>query len=784
MTAPTGLTSAQVADKVAAGKVNHLRKKVTTKTVPQIILSSTLTIFNLVNLVLAVMIIIVDSYKNLAFILVAIANTMISIANEIRAKRIIDKLQLQTEQKPSVIRDGQTRQIPADQLVEGDLLVLSLGDQILVDSKVQAGEIEVNESYVTGEQDNVAKTPGEKLISGSFVVSGTCTAEVTNVGASSFLAKLESSAKSIKPAKSQLFTILNNIVKYISFALIPIGILLLISRFRVHDTTPEIAVTSTVAALINMIPEGLVLLTSSVLALATIRLAKRQVLVQDLYSIETLARVDTICLDKTGTLTTGKMHVKMLIPANNHDQNALQDALRAILSRSTADNATSTALKEKLLKTAKYEPTTPIVDFIPFSSDRKYSGVKTKTGEILMGALEFITKDPQLRQQADDLLKQSLTVDSSAAKLAALDPDASAPVVSGHKTLYPTSDLKPQLAPPDPGDFRIIAVVERTPVKSAPAGTTKDTLIGLAVLEDELRPDAAEIVRYFRQNDVAVKIISGDNLATVQTIAGKVGLQNLAAVDLSQQSTPLNYQRLVKTYQIFTRVTPAQKKNLVKALKQQGSVVAMTGDGVNDILAMKEADCSIAIGAGADAARRAARLVLLDSDFSAVPNIIAEGRQTINNLERSTTLFLTKTIYAGILAVLFAVIPLEYPYSPIEMTLLNVLCIGLPGFVLALETNTERIRDQLVTNIKKYSLPTGIAIAVACLILAALDAIVHIPRPQLLTYSMIVTFTLSIILIYRISEPLNRFRASLLIAIILIFVLILLVPPLRAIFIL
>ncbi len=814
MTSPQGLTSEQVAAKVAEGKVNRLRKKATTKTVPQIILSSTFTMFNFVNFILALAIILVGSYKNLLFILVALANTLISIINEIRAKRTIDKLKLQAEQNPTVIRDGQARQIPADQIVEGDLLVLSLGNQILVDSKVLSGEIEVNESYVTGEQDNVAKGPGEKLISGSFVVSGTCTAEVTAVGAQNFLAKLESSAKSIKPSKSQLFLTMNNIVKYISFALIPIGILLLISRFRVHDTTPEIAVTSTVAALISMIPEGLVLLTSSVLALATVRLGKKQVLVQDLYSIETLARVDTICLDKTGTLTTGQMHVKTLVPAADHDLNTLQDALRAVLSRSPADNATSAALKEKLLKTAKFAPTaqnaksatSPVVaaallakdssaaEFIPFSSDRKYSGLRTPSGEILMGALEFITKDPAVRRQASDLLSQALASEAAAAQtLLKADSDDSAPV-SGHKVVQSPAGAAAAAVPTasqvaasqssqhwlpkasDPGNYRVISVVERR--------DGRESLLGLALLEDELRPDAPEIIRYFTDNDVAIKIISGDNLETVQTITKKVGVPATAAVDLSTQSSRPNYSKLVKDYQIFTRVTPAQKKRLIQALKADGHTVAMTGDGVNDILAMKEADCSIAIGAGADAARRAARLVLLDSDFAAVPSIIAEGRQTINNLERSTTLFLTKTIYASILATLFALLPLEYPYSPIEMSLLNALCIGLPGLALALETNTERVKDQFAQNIKRYSLPTGIIIAVAMFALALIDAIFHLTRPVVLTCSLIGTFVLSMILLYRISKPLNTFRTGLLITIIVIFVLILLIPPFRHLFIL
>ena len=388
----TGLTDAEVTEKIRQGRVNRAPKK-QSNSIGKIILKNTLTIFNLVNLILAIMVLIVGSYKHLLFIFIAIANTLISIVNEIRAKKTIDKMRLISEQRPTVIRNGQIRQIGQEQIVDGDLLVLSIGDQIIVDSQIIEGEVEVNESFITGESDNILKHPGDKLISGSFIVSGACKATATAVGADNFISKLESTAHTIKTADSKLFTLMNNIVKYISYALIPIGALLLWARFRVPGTTTEVAVTSTVAALINMIPEGLILLTSSVLALATIRLSRKKVLVQDLYSIETLARVDCICLDKTGTLTTGKMRVKELIPAKGQSKNALENALKAILVNSSADTATSLALKSKLLKTAKFKPTEQILETIPFSSDRKYSGVVTKKATYLMGAVEFVTKD-------------------------------------------------------------------------------------------------------------------------------------------------------------------------------------------------------------------------------------------------------------------------------------------------------------------------------------------------------------------------------------------------------
>ena len=709
----TGLTSKQVQERIKRGRVNSSSRK-NTNSIGKIIFRNAFSIFNLVNLILALMIISVGAYKNLLFVIIAIANTLISIVNEIRAKKTVDKMRLLAEQKPTVIRDGKHYQIPQDQIVDGDLLVLSLGDQIVVDARVEDGGIEVNESFITGEQDSIVKKAGDKLISGSFVVSGTCKATVTAVGEENFINKLESNAHTIKTADSKLFRLINNIVKYISFTLIPIGILLLWARFRVDGTSTEVAVTSTVAGLISMIPEGLVLLTSSVLALATIRLSRKKVLVQDLYSIETLARVDTICLDKTGTLTTGRMKVKEFIPTEGQTQNTLENAIKLILNQTEADNATSTALKQKLLKRAKFEPREQIIEVVPFSSDRKYSGVVTNKAAYFMGAPEYLT------------------------------------------------DKKLDVS----GDFRTLAVVKcknwpsiesgKTPLKSNPE------LLGYVLLEDELRKDAREIINYFYENNVDVKIISGDNLKTVQNIASKTGVKDTSGIDLSTIRGEIDYEKLTKEYNIFTRVKPAQKKSLILALKKQGRTVAMTGDGVNDILAMKEADCSIAIGEGSDAARRSSKLVLLDSDFAAVPSIITEGRQSINNLERSAALFLSKNIYAAILAVLFIIIPLEYPYAPLEMSLLNFACIGLPGVVLALEPNIERIKNKFAKNILSFSVPTGITVAITMLVFSVIATNIGYNRAELITTSAIVTFAIDFLLIYSISRPLNLLRTILL----------------------
>ncbi len=675
-----------------------------TGSIPKIIFKNTFTLFNFVNIVLAAMVAFVGSYKNMLFIFIALANTLISIINEIRAKKIIDKMRLIAEQKPTVLRDGKSFQVAPEQVVQGDIVVLSLGDQVMFDSIVTEGAIEVNEAFITGEADNITKHQGDELVSGSFIVAGTAKAKVVHVGEENSLNKIQASAHTIKTADSKLFKLMNNIVKYISIALIPIGALLLWARFRTEPDTAS-AVTSTVAALINMIPEGLILLTSTVLALATIRLSKRKVLVQDLYSIETLARVDCICLDKTGTLTTGNMNVKDIIPAEGSDENAVINALELILAHLPADNATSRALHAKFARSAKNRVTGGF-ELIPFSSDRKYSGVRIEKTEYLIGALEFMTEDK-------DYLKQ------------------------GRK-------LK--------GIYRVLAVMKNK------------KLLGFVRLEDEIRKDATDIVEYFYQNNVDIRIISGDDLATVENIASIVGIKDAHGVDMSTEKSP-NYNKLVRDYNIFTRVTPPQKKELITALKKIGLTVAMTGDGVNDILAMKEADCSIAIGEGSDAARRSAKLVLLGSDFAAVPPIIDEGRQSINSLERSTALFLAKTVYASILAVLFVVLPLSYPFTPVEMSLLNFACIGYPAFILALEHNTERIKNRFLKNILQYSFPIGLTVSVAMLALSITANILNIPRAELTTASVLITFAIDLVLIYWISRPLNLLRGGLFLSI-------------------
>lgn len=689
-----------------------------------IIIKNTFTLFNFVNIVLALMVIFVGSFKNMLFIIVAIANTMISIVNETRAYKIVQKMRLVSEQRPTVLREGKSYQIPPEDIKKGDIVVLSLGDQIMFDSILTEGTLEVNEAFITGEQDSIEKHPGDELLSGSFVVAGSAKATVKNVGAENSLTKIELAAHNLKTADSKLFTLMNKIVKYISYALVPVGALLLWSRFRTESDTTT-AVTSTVAALINMIPEGLILLTSSVLALATVRLSKKKVLVQDLYSIETLARIDTICLDKTGTLTTGKMKVKdFVLPGGvvldspsktpSPAEKSFLMALESILRHQIADNDTSNALKQKFLKSPKFDEIKGITDNIPFSSERKYSGIVTKDAEYLLGATEFVVSDQNIIKEAKIYSK----------------------------------------------NYRILAVV-----KVSKKAHKEPSLLGFVRLEDEVRSTAPKIIEYFYANDINPIIISGDDLASVEGIARSVGVRDLKGINLSEQKTP-NYSKLVKDYNVFTRVKPAQKKSLVEALRKEHHTVAMTGDGVNDILAMKEADCSIAIGDGSDAARRSAKLVLLNSDFDSVPSIIDEGRQSINNLERSTALFLAKTVYATILAVIFVILPLSYPFSPIEMSLLSFTCIGFPGLILALEKNTSRIKDKFTTNIIEYSFPIGLTVSICMVALSIISHHQNFSRYELTTTSVFIAFAIDLVLIYWISRPLNLLRTILILSII------------------
>ncbi len=719
-----GLTREEVKQKVEEGKVN-CKPDAEKTSIKDIIFRNVFTLFNFVNLILVIAIIIVGSYKNAVFFLVAIWNTVIGIINEVRAKKIIDKMTLISQKKQKVIREGQEVEVAGEEIVEGDLVCFGLGTQIIVDAEVVEGSAEVNESFITGESDNVQKKKGDKLLSGSFVVSGVCKAIATGVGEDNFINKVTKETAKIKSSRSKLFNIMNNIIKYISYALIPIGILLVCSKLFVANFSVDETVISTVASLSSMIPQGLVLLISSVLALAAIKLSKKDVLVQDLYSVETLARVDAICLDKTGTITTGNMKVKEVIPYGNHTEDEVRNAVAKVTKILPADNSTSKALKEAFGDIDV--STEDVVEPIPFSSDKKYSGVELKDGKILMGATEFMTNNSQYLSKAEELT----------------------------------------------GDNRLICVM-----------ASGDDLLGFVAIEDEIRTNAKEILDFFAENDVKTFIISGDGINTVTRIAQKVGIEDAKAVDMSTFDEP-DYDQLVQDYTIFTRVKPNQKKCIVLALKKAGYTVAMTGDGVNDVLAMKEADCSISIGDGADAARRVSKLVLLNSDFTAIPSIIGEGRQTINNLERSASLFLSKTTFSALLAVIFVFMAsFVYPYIPIGLTFIDFVIIGFPGFALALQPNKARIKNQFVKNIVKFSVPTGIAVTIAIVCISVCNKMLDLSMVETLSIAAVTTIIISLYLVIRIALPLDKFRTAVVLFCIFSAIVVFAIPFARSIFVL
>lgn len=718
-----GLSENEIKNRVLEGKTNKTNIKHIS--IFSIVQKHTITLFNILNIFFALACILVGEAKNAIFIVIAILNTVIAIVNDIRAKYAVEKLTLLSSENATVIRDGEEKRIDNSEIVLDDILKYNLGNQIVVDGEIIDGFVEVNESFVTGESNTIRKNIGDKLISGSFVIAGSCLAKTTAVGEESFTNNLLKSAKLIKSDTSVLFETLNKIVRYISYALVPIGGLLFYNQLNLENATIATATTSTVSALLSMIPEGLMLLTSSVLALATIRLAKKKVLVSDLYSIETLARVDTICLDKTGTLTTGNLKVEKFIPKDG-TLSELKASIGLILGALNDNNSTYNALAKKIKKIQSED----VEKKIPFSSDRKYSGVALKNREIYMGAYEFI---PKLSEKSNKFFSEEQKLSENS---------------------------------------RVITVIERK--------NSTEKVLGFVLLSDEIRKNAKHFLEYLKKEEVKVKIISGDNLGTIEKICKTIGYSG-KSIDLSNFFGK-TFDEIVEKYDIFARVRPEQKKELVKSLEKAGHKVAMTGDGVNDVLALKEADCGISIGAGADAARRVARLVLLDNDFDVIPEIIKEGRQTINNVTRSSTLFLSKTIYASILSIVFIFLNYRYPFIPIEMSLINFVLIGAPSFILALETNTSRPSSNFRKNILRHSLPASIAMIFSVITLAINSDVHNLTEIETTTISCVVAMFIGFLLIYKISRPLNKLRGGLLLGLILVVILAFALPTARSIF--
>ena len=668
-----GLSKSQVQKRIEENKVNH-DVSVPTKSIKRILFENFVTLFNILNLFLAILIFSVGSYKNMLFLMIVIINTAISTIQEIHSKRVVDKLSLLATSKAKVIRDRERQEISIYNIVLDDIIEYEAGNQIPTDSIICDGEVEIDESFITGESDSITKVKGENILSGSIILSGKCVARVTNVGEDNYTAKISSGAKYVKKVKSEIMTSLNKIIKMLTFAIIPIGIILFCNQYFNLQMEYKEAIVKTVAAIIGMIPEGLVLLTSTVLAVSVIRLSKNKVLVQELYGIETLAKVDTLCLDKTGTLTEGKMEVKKYVSIKDEeivDDRDLENILGNISKSSNDSNTTITAIKEFF---TKIDEEWELIHNIPFSSKTKWSGVSFKDkGTYIIGAPDILIQD----EKQLDLIKE---------------------------------DVK---------EYRIISVMHSNQNIQDKELPNELELVGFVYILDKIRKEAKETLEYFKKQDVDIKIISGDNPITVSQIAKHVGIDDYNKyIDMSTIKKEEEIKDIVLKYKIFGRVTPIQKKNIIIALKEQGRTVAMTGDGVNDVLALKEADTSIAMGNSSDAAKNVSQLMLLDSNFSSMPKVVAEGRRTINNIERSASLFLVKTIYSTILAILFIFVSEEYPFMPIQLSLISMVTIGIPSFILALEPNKERIHGNFLRNVVKNALPTALTVIISVISIA------------------------------------------------------------------
>ncbi len=729
-----GLSTSEVEKRINDGKVNY-DTTTPSKSIKQILIENTCTLFNFINLVLAVLVIIVGSYKNILFLGVVISNTLISTIQEIRAKKIVDKLSIISSSKAKVIRDGKRSDISINEVVLDDVMLYELGDQIIADSKVLSGICEVDESFITGESKTITKKEGDTLLSGSYIVSGSVTSRVIHVGIDNYTSVISRDAKTMtKEINSQIMRSLNKIVKYVSIALIPIGILLLLRQFSIPGNTSSNAIVSVVAAIVGMIPEGLILLVSTVLAISVVKLSKYNVLVQDLYCIETLARVDTLCLDKTGTITEGKMEVTNVLNLNNHKINELDEALLILSSNLNDKNPTFNAVHDKY----KGDCNIKAKELIPFSSIRKYSGVKLDDKSYILGAPEIVMKEEYSKYE---------------------------------KKVEKLSE-----------DNRVLALVKTPPFDISKPIPSKVDVLGLVLIKDKIRKEVIDTLNFFKESDLEIKVISGDNVKTVSSVAKSVGIDIKGTCDARRITEDMDINEIVENNNIFGRVKPEQKRMFVKALKENNHIVAMTGDGVNDVLALKESDCGIAISSGSDAARNVAELVLLDSNFNSMPEIVKEGRKTINNVQRSATLFLSKTIYASFLAILFLFINYAYPFEPIQMSLISSLTIGMPAFILALEPNHDRVSGKFLTNVISKAIPSGLTTVLNILILVFLAGILKVSSGEVSTVAVIITWYTAVLLIYRISKPLNLLRRSLLIIIIILFLLAFIIPMLRGLY--
>ncbi len=716
-TGAQGLTEAEVREREEAGEDNAFRAD-PGKNVWQILAGNLFTGFNLLNAVLALCLALVGSYRNMLFLGVVISNTLIGTVQELRAHRTIRRLKLLNAPQVRVRRDGEEKEVKAESLVLGDVVLLRAGDQIPADAVALTGQGAVNESLLTGESDPVEKRPGDWLLSGSYVSEGSFEAQLLRVGENSYVSQLTHSARKIKRPRSALMADMNRVIRLVSMVLLPLGAALFCKQVFLSGEALETAVPSTVAAMLGMIPEGLMLLTSMALAVGVMKLGRRRTLVQELYGIETLARADVLCLDKTGTLTTGDMTLNCL-ETLDADLPEMQTSLRRFLGAFEETGGTLRALR--LAVGASSEGP---VRVLPFSSSRKLSAASFADGTtLILGAPSFVLGEGytgRVRAMAEEAAEQGLRVLVLCEARGVIREDGALPP-------------------------------ERRP-------------LGLCLLSDTLRMHCAETLEYFARQGVTLKVISGDDPRTVSKVARRAGLDGAESwVDVSQLKTPEALAEAAERYTVFGRVNPEQKRLLVEALKDAGHSVAMTGDGVNDIPALKAADCSIAMAGGSDAAKNAAQLTLLDADFSCMPQVVDEGRRVINNISRAASLFLVKTLYSFALSLLLLVLPAAYPFQPIQLTLISTLTIGVPSFFLALEPNRERVSGQFLRRVLFRAIPGAAAVTVCAVVCMMLEN-AGLTQPVCSTLATLSAAVMGLVNLLLVCLPLNPGRMLLIAA--------------------
>lgn len=742
-----GLTSEEVRERIDNGLTNHTDIS-TQKTVGQIVKSNLLTYFNLIFLILTVLLCIVGSFRNLTFLPVIIGNTVIGIFQELRAKKTLDKMSMLNAPHSIVVRDGEQQQIQSEELVKDDIIILSAGNQICADATVLSGSISVNEALLTGESDEIKKKSGDRLMSGSFVVSGQCYAKLDKVGNESYISQLTAQAKAMGDGEqSEMIRYINKLVKWVGIIIIPVGIILFCQAYIMNGETFKKSVVSMVAAVLGMIPEGLYLLTTVALALSTIRLAKKQVLLHDMKSIETLARVDVLCVDKTGTITEPGMQVtELVISGRCGDAEMDKRAFAHLLADYSAviedNNATMEAIRAYVAKNEIEKGSRTLLKTQPFTSANKYSKVSFVEGDYMLGAPEFIMKD-----RYEDISEEIEEYQSKGYRVLLMAEQ------SGSSAMADTENA----ADTDKSGQQTPGVKGAADMASSRAGMVSP--IGYIVLSNPIRENAESTFTYFKEQGVAIKVISGDNPATVSEVAKRAGIDGAENyVDASTLASEKDITEAVDKYTVFGRVTPKQKQLIVRALQKQKHTVAMTGDGVNDILAMKDADCSIAMASGSEAAAQAAQTVLLDSDFGRMPYVVFEGRQVVNNIQRSASLFLVKNIFSLLMAIFSAIFAITYPLEPSQISLISMFTIGLPGFLLALEPNRDRIEGNFMVNVMLKALPAGLTDVLSVGALVICGQVFNLPSEDIATAGTMLLAVVGFMIIIKISHPFNKMK--------------------------